>query len=495
MSLIPSGQFTMGSPVELHGAREDEFPRHPVNISKPFYIGKYEVTQAQWQAIMGYNPVDDYEANMDFYPYVHHINKPVVNVTWDDCQDFIQKINEKGWGTFRLPTEAEWEYACRAGTTTPFYWGSDGGLKYIQKYSPFIQEVGLKLPNAWNLFDMIGNVFEFCYDWYGPYSSEYQIDPVGPEIGKNKVIRGGYIYIPETEMRSAARAHYPLDEKSAYGGLRIVKEYCTNFSTPTINIYDTPDSTDEDYTGKTDFDAVDERNLTLRWNIPAWDGTSWDVYVRDGLGGYQFLARAALDANQLDWFPGAANIAAKFASGPEFGHVYRFRVVRLAWPIGPEDVYDQTAATGFAMESATAPDLAPPVMPNLNPGQIAVYDDLLGGNDLAPQNGSGSDADKSTQRAIQIAWNFGSNLADVSDYRVLVKVNEQGEFQPLGNTNSGNITYYYWSPKETFYTAKEFSPGPQTGNSYRFKVVEFNPKNKVNAELTTGLLNYTEEGE
>ncbi|MEW6235372.1 MAG: formylglycine-generating enzyme family protein [Candidatus Omnitrophota bacterium] len=529
MVRILSGKFIMGSPENERGryvwqdysgmAITYDWPQHEVTITKDFYLGKHEITLGQWLAFMGAMP------NYSTSPLSGISNDlPITKVSWFKCMQFIDKLNELKIGTFRLPTEAEWEYVCRAGTTTRFSFSdalecvddvvvgeeapSKAFCEIMDKYmwwygnSHFryydIRKVGLKIPNNWGLYDMHGNVFEWCYDYsQKTYMRSPQIDPKGPNSPQNpasgfgrKVIKGGCYCSNASECRSAYRASEETQYDSEAIGFRVVLEIEPPIA---LQIYDNPTSTNEDYTNKTDFDSAGERNLTLRWNIPAWDGTSWDVYVRDGLGGYQFLARAALDANQLDWFPGAANIAAKFASGPEFGHVYRFRVVRLAWPIGPEDVYDQTAATGFAMESATAPDLAPPVMPNLNPGQIAVYDDLLGGNDLAPQNGSGSDADKSTQRAIQIAWNFGSNLADVSDYRVLVKVNEQGEFQPLGNTNSGNITYYYWSPKETFYTAKEFSPGPQTGNSYRFKVVEFNPKNKVNAELTTGLLYYTVE--
>ncbi|MBC7324568.1 MAG: formylglycine-generating enzyme family protein, partial [Moorella sp. (in: Bacteria)] len=124
MVLIPAGTFMMGSPNNEQDRSSNEGPQHQVTLTKPFYLGKYEVTQAQWKAVMGSNP-----------SYFRGNNLPVEQVSWNDCQTFIQRLNQLGQGTFRLPTEAEWEYACRAGTTTRFYWGDDPNYSQIGQYA------------------------------------------------------------------------------------------------------------------------------------------------------------------------------------------------------------------------------------------------------------------------------------------------------------------------------------------------------------------------
>ncbi|RJP31421.1 MAG: formylglycine-generating enzyme family protein, partial [Candidatus Omnitrophota bacterium] len=126
MVLIPAGDFMMGSPDNEKDKYNNERPQHKVIISNPFYLGKYEVTPAQWQVVMGNNPAKDYGVGNDY---------PVYNVSWNDCQEFIKKLNQLGQGTFRLPTEAEWEYACRAGTTTRFFWGNDLNYTEIKDYA------------------------------------------------------------------------------------------------------------------------------------------------------------------------------------------------------------------------------------------------------------------------------------------------------------------------------------------------------------------------
>ena len=156
MILIPAGTFTMGSPSNEKDRTIDEV-QHQVTLTKDFYIGKYEVTQAQWQAVMGSNP-SSFSGD----------NNPVELVSWNNCQEFITKLNQMGQGTFGLPTEAEWEYSYRAGTTTAFYWGEDTGYSQIGQYAWYssnssskTHEVGQKLPNAWGMHDMIGNVNEW----------------------------------------------------------------------------------------------------------------------------------------------------------------------------------------------------------------------------------------------------------------------------------------------------------------------------------------------
>ncbi len=155
--LIPAGTFMMGSPDNEKDRDDGEGPQHKVTISNDFYLGKYPVTQAQWEAVMGNNP-SHFKGNP---------NHPVKCISWHYCQKFIDRLNGMGIGKFRLPTEAEWEYACRGGTTTRFYWGDDLDYKDIEKYAWFSKnsggtthEVGLKESNAFGLYDMSGNVFE-----------------------------------------------------------------------------------------------------------------------------------------------------------------------------------------------------------------------------------------------------------------------------------------------------------------------------------------------
>ncbi len=181
--LIPAGTFEMGSTK----GDKDEQPVHTVTISKPFYMGKYEVTQAQWQEIMGSNPS----------LFQGDGSRPVEQVWFDVVQDFIGKLNAKeGKNHYRLPTEAEWEYAARAGTTTAYSFGDDAAQLgeyawYKDNASGQTHPVGQKKPNAWGLYDMHGNVWEWVQDWYQRYSPEAVTDPQGPQSGTHRSRRGG----------------------------------------------------------------------------------------------------------------------------------------------------------------------------------------------------------------------------------------------------------------------------------------------------------------
>jgi formylglycine-generating enzyme required for sulfatase activity len=247
---IPAGRFTMGSPKSEQDAMvaaglkrewvEDEV-QHQVTISQGFYLGKYEVTQGQWQKLMGNNPSYFQNAGLD---------APVESVSWDDCQEFCRKA---GSG-LRLPTEAEWEYACRAGTTTALYSGDikvlgtnnapaldpiawyggncgvtyEGGCdssgwaeKQYDHSRAGTHPVGRKKPNAWGLYDMIGNVWEWCQDWAGTYPTGAVTDPKGPGSGEYRMLRGGSWNYYARSCRCACRVWIRPGDRYGSNGLRV----------------------------------------------------------------------------------------------------------------------------------------------------------------------------------------------------------------------------------------------------------------------------------
>ncbi|GMV91596.1 MAG: hypothetical protein AMXMBFR82_13740 [Candidatus Hydrogenedentota bacterium] len=206
----PPGSFMMGSRVDEVGRDSDE-TRHAVTLSQGFWLGKYELTQAQWTAVMGSNP--------SFFLEPTSAIRPVERVSWDDVQYFLAALNANKYavgGPYRLPTEAEWEYACRAGSTTRFYWGEDSAETEIADYAWYLgngdnttHNVGEKLPNEWGLYDMAGSVDEWCQDWYAEYPSGSATDPEGPATGEYRVLRGGEWSSFPTQIRSADRRFAP----------------------------------------------------------------------------------------------------------------------------------------------------------------------------------------------------------------------------------------------------------------------------------------------
>ena len=224
---IDPGVFMMGSPADELGRQDDEIP-HEVELTRAFYLAETEVTQAHWIKVMGSNP-SSYSGCDDC---------PVEEISWHDAVAYCNSLSVsegldpayKVSGTkvtwdpaangYRLPTEAEWEYACRAGTTTAFYSGAiteiqcalDPNLDSIGWYCGNqvpnqTKEVGQKLANSWGLYDMSGNVWEWCWDWRGDYSPGTVTDPIGPDSGSDRMIRGGSWRSPARYCRSAARLH------------------------------------------------------------------------------------------------------------------------------------------------------------------------------------------------------------------------------------------------------------------------------------------------
>jgi formylglycine-generating enzyme required for sulfatase activity len=214
MVLIHPGSFLMGSDK----GQDNERPVHKVTLTKPFYLGKYEVTQHQWQAVMGENPAE-----------FKGPNNPVEEVSWEDCQAFVLELTKKIPGkTFVLPTEAQWEYACRAGSRTEYAYGDDpAGLGayawYLGNSDSRTHPVGQKKPNAWGLYDMHGNVCEWCADWYSSaYTSGDATDPTGPSSGEAAVLRGeSWVGLPD-ELRSADRVGTPIYYRNSHVGVRVV---------------------------------------------------------------------------------------------------------------------------------------------------------------------------------------------------------------------------------------------------------------------------------
>ena len=233
--LIPAGSFLMGSQISPEEAArryggeakwsKDEHPPHLVEITKPFYLQTTEVSQAQWKKVMGDNP-------SKFKDCGDHC--PVERVSWYDAQKFINKLNQmEGKNKYRLPTEAEWEYACRAGKKTVFAFGDD--VIQLGEYAWYFDNskgktkpVGKRRPNAWGLYDMHGNVWEWCQDWYDDYPSNSVTDPIGPDKGEERVLRGGSWHDNSWSLRSANRGGYNPGDRShslSEYGFRVARDF------------------------------------------------------------------------------------------------------------------------------------------------------------------------------------------------------------------------------------------------------------------------------
>jgi len=232
--LIPAGSFIMGSPENEKGrdsgGREEQ---HRIVLTKPVYMQTTEVTVEQWESLMGKRLIGWRRSAK---------NQPITRVSWKDCQKFIKKLNARGEGVYRLPTEAEWEYACRAGSKTAYSWGNsidcDKAMYGNKKKSGVCLQYfeSLKIPpgkpapvktfapNQWGLFDMHGNVWEWCQDWYGDYGKERTRDPIGPPKGSNRVRRGGSWISKQDGCRSANRAFAHPSNRNDITGFRLVRE-------------------------------------------------------------------------------------------------------------------------------------------------------------------------------------------------------------------------------------------------------------------------------
>ncbi|MDP8228548.1 MAG: formylglycine-generating enzyme family protein [Candidatus Electryoneaceae bacterium] len=219
MIWIPPGEFMMGAQEDEQDADDFEYPRHRVTLDYGFWMGKYEVTQAQWEAVMGNNP-SNFEG----------ANRPVECVSWNDIQSFESELD----GEFRLPSEAEWEYACRADTDTRFYWGDDPNYNVIDEYAIYngndpneTAVVGTKLPNDWRLYDMSGNVWEWCEDtWHENYQSAPDDGSAWIQGGNQNIraCRGGAWDGLARSCRSARRTGSNPNHNDYSDGFRLVRD-------------------------------------------------------------------------------------------------------------------------------------------------------------------------------------------------------------------------------------------------------------------------------
>jgi len=222
---IAPGRFWMGSPEsEVDRGRDEIF--HEVIVTKAYWLADTVCTQALWQVVIGGNP-----------SYFKGEQRPLERVSWQNVRDFINKLNQfkPGW-ELRLPTEAEWEYACRAGTNTPFSFGgnvtparvnycgdhyyADGKKGLYRRETVVVKTLP---PNAWGLYEMHGNVWEWCQDWYGDYPTQFQLDPQGPNTGDDRVLRGGGWYNGGGYVRAAYRLNYRPSDANSNTGFRLAR--------------------------------------------------------------------------------------------------------------------------------------------------------------------------------------------------------------------------------------------------------------------------------
>jgi formylglycine-generating enzyme required for sulfatase activity len=214
---VAPGEFMMGCSAGDNDCEDSEKPAHLVRITKPFEIGKYEVTQAEWDAVMG----KDFE-----YSEFKGANRPVENVTWLGAQEFLKRLTDRGDGyRYRLPTEAEWEFAARAGSTGPFPGDANQLGWYFENSNMQTHPVGQKKPNAWGIYDMNGNVWEWTADWYSEttYQSAAAVDPTGVPSGRFHTMRGGS-WVDGINNARVSKRDYFEDSADFHIGFRCVRE-------------------------------------------------------------------------------------------------------------------------------------------------------------------------------------------------------------------------------------------------------------------------------
>jgi formylglycine-generating enzyme required for sulfatase activity len=238
MVFIPPGTFRMGSPTNEVDRWDWEGPQTAVTISRGFWMGKYEVTQGEYLALMRNNPSFFTTNDVNGHPIAPDLSRPVESVSWFDATNYCGALTQRERAAgriatnsvYRLPTEAEWEYACRGWTSTRFSYGDDPGYTNLTDYAWYgansggmTHPVGQKLPNPWGLYDMHGNVWEWCQDWFSDYlPGGIAVDPQGPVSGSYRVFRGGIWDFSASYCRSAYRNNRYPDGRYLHIGFRVV---------------------------------------------------------------------------------------------------------------------------------------------------------------------------------------------------------------------------------------------------------------------------------
>jgi uncharacterized protein (TIGR02145 family) len=281
---VNPGSFMMGSPADEPGRVSDE-TLHQVNLTQGYYMQTTEVTQGQWEAVMGSNPSYFNECGSDC---------PVEKVSWHNIQEFLSRLNQRGEGIYVLPTEAQWEYAARAGSSNAF---GNGPITETEKlFDPVLDSMGWygynsgyksypvagKQPNAWGLYDMHGNVWEWVADWYGPYPSESVTDPEGPASGSSFVVRGGSFGSHARRCRSASRPVCKPDCRDYDVGFRLAA-LSMDHETPVLSVAPASRSVHHD-SGTVSFDVSNTGTDTLNWNVAVISGGDW-LTITEGTGG------------------------------------------------------------------------------------------------------------------------------------------------------------------------------------------------------------------
>ena len=230
LKLIKPGKFLMGSPKDEKGRNDEEGPQHQVEITQPFYLGVYPVTKGQFAAFVkddGYQTEGEKAGDKETWRNSTFMDDgPVTEASWNDAVKFCDWLSKKEKKTYDLPTEAQWEYACRAGTTTAYSFGDDA--KALGDYDWYTDNsrlqthpVGGKKPNPWGLYDMHGNVRQWCADWYGPYSKDDIKDPQGGNNGDSRVVRGGSWAAAPRHCRAAFRSSDAPGHRNSEVGFRV----------------------------------------------------------------------------------------------------------------------------------------------------------------------------------------------------------------------------------------------------------------------------------
>ena len=269
MVKVEGGTFTMGATDDSPDTDTQGKPAHQVTLTKNYYIGETEVTQKLWLAVMGNNP-----------SAYGTLDCPVECVSWEDCQEFITRLNEMTDEQFRMPTDAEWEFAARGGNQSHDYYYSgsndiDDVAWYYDNSNHTTHAVGTKSPNELGLYDMSGNVMEWVSDWASEYSAEPQIDPIGPETGNRHIARGGGFYYYDTQCYITKRFFYEQSFSSTNFGLRLAMTVTEEPSEKTGAPAITATPGNQSYT-VTVTNNVDEPNAVIYVSV---DGGDYVVYT------------------------------------------------------------------------------------------------------------------------------------------------------------------------------------------------------------------------